>query len=68
VPEKEYLIRLGEEARRMAMNIFEMKNAELVTEFDRFIREHPDFSDKIPNGALVVMLVEGDEGFITSGT
>ena len=45
------------------MNIFEMKNAELVTEFDRFIREHPEFSDKIPNGALVVMLVEGDEGF-----
>ena len=63
MPEKEYLIRLGERARRMAMNIFEMKNAELVTEFDRFIREHPEFSDKIPNGALVVMLVEGDEGF-----
>ena len=45
------------------MNIFEKKNAEQVTEFDRFIREHPEFSDKIPNGALVVMLVEGDEQF-----
>ncbi|HED00885.1 MAG TPA: hypothetical protein ENN18_11005 [Proteobacteria bacterium] len=45
------------------MNIFEKKNAELVTEFDRFIREHAEFSDKIPDGALVVMLVEGDEGF-----
>ncbi len=45
------------------MNIFEQKNAELVTEFDRYVREHPDFADRIPNHALVAMLVEGDEEF-----
>ena len=45
------------------MNVFEQKNAELVTEFDRYVREHPDFADRIPNNALVVMLVEGDQEF-----
>ena len=24
------------------MNVFEQKNAELVTEFDRYVRKHPD--------------------------
>ena len=52
MPEKEYLIRLGEEARRMAMNIFEMKNAELVTEFDRFIRVVPTKQCRFENTAL----------------
>jgi len=45
------------------MNVFEQKNAELVTEFDRYVREHPDFADRIPERALVAMLVEGDEDF-----
>ena len=45
------------------MNVLEQKNAELVTEFDRYVREHPDFADQIPNHALVAMLVEGDEEF-----
>lgn len=45
------------------MNVFEQKNAELVTEFDRYVREHPDFAERIPNNALVAMLVEGDEEF-----
>ena len=45
------------------MNVFEQKNAELVTEFDRYVREHPDFADRIPDNALVAMLVEGDEEF-----
>jgi len=30
------------------MNVFEQKNAELVTEFDRYVREHPDFAERIP--------------------
>jgi hypothetical protein len=34
------------------MNVFEQKNAELVTEFDRYIREHPDFAERIPGNAL----------------
>ena len=45
------------------MNVFEQKNAELVTEFDRYVREHPDFAEPIPDTALVAMLVEGDEEF-----
>ena len=45
------------------MNVFEQKNAELVTEFDRYVREHPDFVEPIPDNALVAMLVEGDEEF-----
>jgi len=45
------------------MNVFEQKNAELVTEFDRYVREHPDFADQIPTNALVAMLIEGDQKF-----
>jgi len=45
------------------MNVFEQKNAELVTEFDRYVREHPDFAERIPDNVLVAMLVEGDEEF-----
>jgi hypothetical protein len=45
------------------MNVFEQKNAELVTEFDRYVREHPDFAERIPDNALVAILVEGDEAF-----
>jgi hypothetical protein len=46
-----------------SMNVFEQRNAELVTEFDRYVREHPDFTERIPDDALVAMLVEGDEEF-----
>src|SRR5215475_3584619 len=49
--------------RRFSMNVFEQKNAELVTEFDRYVRAHPDFAERIPDNALVAMLVEGDEAF-----
>jgi Family of unknown function (DUF5647) len=49
--------------RRLSMNVFEQKNAELVTEFDRYVREHPDFAERIPDNALVAMLVEGDQEF-----
>ena len=45
------------------MNVLEQKNAELVTEFDRYVREHPDLAERIPDNALVAMLVEGDEAF-----
>ena len=39
------------------------KNNMLVKEFDRYILEHPEFADKIPDNALVVMQIEGDEEF-----
>lgn len=45
------------------MNVFEQRNAELVTEFDRYAREHPEFADQIPDGALVAVLLEGDDEF-----
>ncbi len=39
------------------------KNSMLVKEFDKYILEHPEFADDIPNNALVIMQVEGDEEF-----
>ncbi len=44
-----------------SMDVFEQKNSELVTEFDRYVREHPDFAERIPNNALVAVPLEGDE-------
>ena len=41
------------------------KNSMLVKEFDRYILEHPEFADKIPDNALIVMQLEGDEEFNT---
>jgi len=35
----------------------------LRREFDRYIIEHPDFADKLPDNALVVIQIEGDEEF-----
>jgi hypothetical protein len=45
------------------MNIFERKNAELLTEFDRYVMEHPQVANALPNGALVAMEVEDDHDF-----
>ena len=42
------------------MNIYERKNTELIKEFDRYVREHPEFADDIPNNAVVVMQLEGN--------
>jgi hypothetical protein len=39
------------------------KNSMLVKEFDKYILEHPEFADQIPNDALVVMQIDGDEEF-----
>lgn len=45
------------------MSMFERKNAELLTEFDRYVVEHPQVVDAIPNGALVALEVEDDVDF-----
>lgn len=45
------------------MNIHEKRNSLLGMEFDRYLREHPEFADKIPDNAQVILLLEGDEGF-----
>jgi len=42
---------------------FVEENSLLVKEFDKYIPEHPEFADKLPNNALVVMQIEGDEEF-----
>jgi len=44
-------------------NRFVEKNSILVKEFDRYILEHPEFADQIPDNALVVMHLEGDDEF-----
>ena len=44
------------------------KNSMLVREFDKYILEHPEFADRIPDDALVVIQLEGDEEFNTWAT
>lgn len=39
------------------------KNTMLVSEFDKYILEHPEFAESIPDNALVIMQIEGDETF-----
>jgi len=39
------------------------KNSILVKEFDKYILEHPEFADQLPDNALVVMQIDGDEEF-----
>ena len=45
------------------MNIFERRNSLLGMEFDRYIREHPEFIDRIPENGHVILLLDGDEEF-----
>jgi hypothetical protein len=42
--------------------IFE-KNLILSTQFDRYILEHPEFAEKIPVNAQIVLLPEDDAEF-----
>jgi hypothetical protein len=45
------------------MSVFEQQNSLLGLEFDRYVREHPEFTERIPNNAQVVLLLEGDSEF-----
>jgi len=45
------------------MNIMERKNTELIKEFNAYIREHHEFANNIPDNAIVIMQLEGDEEF-----
>ena len=47
------------------MNIFEQRNTELIKEFNRYVREHPKVAEQIPNDALIILQLEGDEAFNT---
>jgi hypothetical protein len=44
-------------------DILEKKHAILVTEFDRYVIEHPGFAAKIPTNAQIVLQVEGDDEY-----
>jgi hypothetical protein len=43
--------------------VFVERNNLLVKEFDRYILEHLEFAEKIPDKALLVMQIQGDEDF-----
>ena len=43
--------------------LFEEKYDELFTEFNYYVAEHPEFSERIPNNALVVLLDKTDPVF-----
>ncbi len=45
------------------MNMMERKNTDLIQEFNRYIREHPEIADGIPNNAIIIMQLEGDDDF-----
>ena len=45
------------------MNVLETRNGFLGMEFDRYVREHPEFGTKVPDNAQVILLLEGDEEF-----
>ena len=42
---------------------YRAKLNELLTEFNRYLAEHPAFVEKIPNGAEVVLLDKRDLGY-----
>ncbi len=44
-------------------NILEKKHAMFVTEFDRYVMEHPEFAAKIPRNAQIVLQFEGDSPY-----
>ncbi len=45
------------------MNVFEKRNNLLGMEFDRYVREHPEFSERIPDKAHIILLLEGEDDF-----
>src|SRR5215831_18114181 len=53
--------------RRMAMRAAEKKlverNLDLIFEFEKYVLEHPEITEKIPRDAVVFMKVAGDRKF-----
>jgi hypothetical protein len=39
------------------------KNLDLLFEFEKYVLENPRFAERIPDNALIVMQIEGDEEF-----
>ena len=45
------------------VDILERKHAILVTEFDRYVMEHPEFAVNIPQNSQIVLQIEGDKEY-----
>jgi hypothetical protein len=45
------------------IDVLERKHAILLTEFDRYVVEHPEFAVKIPRNAQIVLQVEEEEKY-----
>ena len=45
------------------IDILEKKHAILVTEFDRYVVEHPEFAVNIPRNSQIVIQVEKDNEY-----
>jgi hypothetical protein len=45
------------------IDVLEKKHGILVTEFDRYVVESPEFAAKIPQNAQIVLQVEGDDEY-----
>ena len=45
------------------MEILEKRHAILVTEFDRYVVDYPEFASKIPRNAQIVLQIEGDKEY-----
>ena len=45
----------------MAVTKLERLDSVLGFEFDRYVMEHPDFAERIPPGAIVVLQLEGED-------
>jgi hypothetical protein len=39
------------------------RNLELIFEFEKYVLNHPQLAERIPNDALLVLQLEGDETF-----
>ena len=42
---------------------YQAKLSELTMEFTRYLIQHPDFAERIPNGSQVVLLDRQDPGY-----
>jgi len=47
----------------LAVTKFEKLNSDLGYEFDRYVMDHPEFAEKIPLGATVVLQLKGEVAF-----
>lgn len=39
------------------------KNLDLLFEFEKYVLQHPDIAEEIPQDAVIFVLLEGDEKF-----